>query len=162
MAIALQTRVAGSVLRAAFAEVATRVYISHINDPKMTSITCSTQPFLGLSGFFKKTTVPQTPVAPSLGSLGVRAPQRPQQHVGALSINSDDMQPQGNFFSAFVQPDVPADRKVQAPRPAVPISVVKPDDDDETDFQTKLGKPRFRSALEQVSYLTNEQRIRRY
>ncbi|KAL4539669.1 hypothetical protein Ndes2437B_g01972 [Nannochloris sp. 'desiccata'] len=129
---------------------------------KMTSITCSTQPFLGLSGFFKKTTVPQTPVAPSLGSLGVRAPQRPQQHVGALSINSDDMQPQGNFFSAFVQPDVPADRKVQAPRPAVPISVVKPDDDDETDFQTKLGKPRFRSALEQVSYLTNEQRIRRY
>jgi hypothetical protein len=70
------------------------------------------------------------------------------------------MQPQG-FFSAFIQPDVPADRKVQPPRPAVPITVVKPDDD-ETDFQTKLGKPRFRSALEQVSYLTNETRLRRY
>jgi len=127
---------------------------------EMTSITCSSQHFLGLGGFLKKTTVPQTPVAPSLGSLGVRSPQRPQQHVGALSVNADDMQPLGGFFSAFVQPDVPADRKVQSPRPAVPITVVKPED--ETDFQTKLGKPRFRSALEQVSYLTNEQRIRRY
>ncbi len=125
----------------------------------MTSITCSTQPFLGL-GFFKKTTIPQTPVAPSLGSTGARAPHRLNQHANALSLNADDMQPQG-FFSSFIQPDVPADRKVQPPRPAVPITVVKPDDD-ETDFQTKLGKPRFRSALEQVSYLTNETRLRRY
>ena len=124
----------------------------------MASITCSAQPFMGFR-LFKKTALPQTPVAPALGSLGARAPQRLQQHVGALSLNSDDMQPQG-FFSAFIQPDVPADRKVQAPRPAVPITVVKPDDD-ETDFQTKLGKPRFRSALEQVSYLTNETAMRR-
>lgn len=120
----------------------------------MASIVCSTQAVLGFR-LFNKPATPQTPLTPAFGA---RAPQRLQQ-AGAFSLSAGDLQPNNSIFTQFTHPDVPAERKPAQARQA-PVVVVKPADD-EDNFQSKVGKPRFRSALEQVSYLTNESAMRR-
>ena len=113
---------------------------------------------MGFRLFNKPSTPSQTPLTPAFG--GARTPQRLGQQSGAFSLNAGDLQQPINIFSQFVHPDVPAERKAQQPR-QTPVVVVKPNDD-EDNFQSKVGKPRFRSALEQVSYLTNESAMRRH
>jgi hypothetical protein len=104
--------------------------------------------------------IPQTPLAPTLGA---RATAPRLQQSSAFSLYADGMpQPQGPF--SFIQPDVPADRKSAADRRR-PLKPAAPTEDEETDqaFGANSGKaPRFRSALEQVSYLTNEYAEKRW
>ena len=127
----------------------------------MASIVCSTQPiFTGFRTLFNKPVAPQLPITPSLGATRTHQ-QRHSTHPGAVGLDSSDFNPRA-VFNSFVHPDVPAERK-NSPKSAVttPVVVVKPEED-EGNFQTKLGKPRFRSALEQVSYLTNESAMMKF
>lgn len=122
----------------------------------MNAIVASTQPFLGLKSLFKRP-VPTTPVAPALGSTPSKSPQRRQ----AFSMSAGDMQRPGanstNPFAAiFVHPDVPVERKADTFKERVKVAKPMPEEGETDSFQSKFGKPKFRSALEQVSYLTNE------
>ena len=92
-----------------------------------------------------------TPVVPG---LGFRCQHRLQQ-IGALSMHMGDSEPTVNPLS-FLQAQLQAERKhasTTTPRSA--------SQEDEQEYQRSVGKPRFRSALEQVSYLTNESAMNR-
>jgi len=95
----------------------------------------------------------QTPITPALGA---RTPQRLQQ-AKAFSLYSGEPQPQGPF--SFLHPEIPVEGKPEKQRSRV-ASFAKPAEEEQRDFQTTPGQPRFRSALEQVSYFTNESAMR--
>lgn len=121
----------------------------------MKTITCSSKT---LFGFRIHKTTPQTPLVPILG--GGRHPLRHTTEAAALSFQQYSGQPQGPF--SFIQPDVPADAKqAEKPRPVLPESFMNKPTEVEDFQESAAGKPRFRSALEQVSYYTNESAMRR-
>ena len=120
----------------------------------------------------------------SLGALRGAKPQRPQmplapgphgaasrghQQASAFSLFAGEPAPQGPFsiwpgpdpapqgpFS-FIRPDLPpveGERAVRAR--AAPAAAVQQQDQSFSGQLSAGGKQRFRSALEQVSYLTNQ------
>lgn len=124
----------------------------------MNVITCSAQPSFGIRLPQNKALAFQTPLVPTLGS---RASQQRVQHPGALSLQAGDSQVQKPF--TFLN-DAPTEIKNAIasswPRPAAAAATPARPETEEQEF-APLGKPRFRSALEQVSFLTNESAMKR-
>lgn len=95
---------------------------------------------------YAKSSSPGTPLVPLLSQKASK-----QRHNAFSLFASDYQVPRGPF--SFIRPDVPsslhseAEPSIKAPKAAVEQSV---------DFNATKPVPRFRSALEQVSYLTNE------
>jgi hypothetical protein len=110
----------------------------------------------------KPASIPQTPLVPVFGARPL-GHQR-VQHAAAFSLNRDQL-PQGPFsfiserFSQgpFNRPDVPKGAAEPAARGGA-TAEVQPDES--LDSQPAPSAPRFRSALEQVSYLTNQSAMR--
>lgn len=94
--------------------------------------------------------------SPVVPGLGFRCQQRLQQ-IGALSMHMGDSEPTVNPLS-FLQAQLQAERKQASTTP--PRSASQEQEQDQ-EYQRSVGKPRFRSALEQVSYLTNESAMNR-
>lgn len=123
------------------------------------TIICAAQP----GSAFRAAKAPsQTPLIPSIGA---RATQRLHQ-LAAFSLYSGEPQPQGPF--SFLNLEASAEeKKADKPRSrAAPLNFALPkgkeQEQEAADFRkTTPGQPRFRSALEQVSYLTNESAINR-
>lgn len=92
-----------------------------------------------------------TPLVPA---LGFRCQQRLQQ-IGALSMHKGDSEPTANPLSLLQ-----AQRQPERKQASV-INARSASQEDEQEYQKSVGKARFRSALEQVSYLTNESAMNR-
>ena len=111
----------------------------------------------------KPSGIPHTPLIPVFGHrVGAQQHQR-AEHAAAFSLNGA----QGPFsfisdrlaMSGFNRPDVPkpsAQTNPGATRPQA--AALQPNEAPE--MSTATGKPRFRSALEQVSYFTNQSVMR--
>jgi len=120
----------------------------------MHAITCSALPSFGIRLPKNKAPASQTPVVPALGSRATS--QQRVHHPGALSLQAGDSQVQNPFL--FLT-DAPTEIKNAIasswPRPAA-ATPARPVAEEQGNELAPLGKPRFRSALEQVSFLTNE------
>ena len=121
----------------------------------MMATVCSMQPFFNLR-IGKQPT--QTPLVPALGA---RVAAR-LQHSAAFTLYSGEPQPQGPFsFLANVANTIEEKKEEMKPRSrTAPIAFTKPEEQQQH-FTAAPGTPRFRSALEQVSYLTNESAMRK-
>lgn len=91
--------------------------------------------------------------APLSRTVGVAQPRLSQ--VSAQASFSNEQQTNANApFSGFVRPDLPPPGP-EKPRAAKRENTQVPEDLEDFNTATTDAKPRFRSALEQVSYFTN-------